>query len=107
MHVIPRQHILISKRIVPMQMAESYAHPFFVVLMVQPPSLFILLCNNMFYSFLVNFGDGPRIWIDNLDDAEGVLNEFAEYFADSSIKKVILLEARTIFSLLLFEKGLS
>ena len=90
-----------------MQMAESYAHPFFVVLMVQPPSLFILLCNNMFYSFLVNFGDGPRIWIDNLDDAEGVLNEFAEYFADSSIKKVILLEARTIFSLLLFEKGLS
>jgi len=73
-----------------MQMAESYAHPFFVALMVHCPlSLILLLFNNIFYSFLVNFGEGPRIWIDNLDDAEGVLNEFAEYFADSSIKKVI------------------
>ncbi len=37
-----------------------------------------------------DFGNGPRIWIDNLDAAEGTLNLFKSYFEDKTILKVLL-----------------
>eukprot|EP01083_Nonionella_stella_P224061 797889_1 len=36
----------------------------------------------------VDFGSGPRLWIDNLDEAEGTLDVFKEYFSDERCKKV-------------------
>ena len=33
---------------------------------------------------------GPNLWIDNMDDARGVLDLFKEYFEDEGIKKVLL-----------------
>ena len=36
----------------------------------------------------MDFGNGPRIWIDNLDECEGTLDEFKDYFEDKNIKKV-------------------
>lgn len=36
----------------------------------------------------VDFGNGSRIFIDNLDAAEGIIEEFRPYFEDPDIKKV-------------------
>uniref|UniRef100_A0A7S0H1P1 DNA-directed DNA polymerase family A palm domain-containing protein n=1 Tax=Amorphochlora amoebiformis TaxID=1561963 RepID=A0A7S0H1P1_9EUKA len=45
-------------------------------------------CATIFCGPNVNFGNGNRLFIDNLDDAEGTLNIFTDYFEDRKIKKV-------------------
>lgn len=48
----------------------------------------IVICATLFIGPDVDFGNGPRLFIDNLDASEGVLNLFKRYFEDASIKKV-------------------
>lgn len=48
----------------------------------------VVTCASIYCGPDVDFGSGPCLWIDNLDSAEGVLDIFADYFNDSSIKKV-------------------
>src|SRR5690242_1905605 len=36
----------------------------------------------------VDFGNGPRIWIDNVEPCNGLLKQFKDYLEDESIKKV-------------------
>ena len=38
----------------------------------------------------VDFGSGPggTLWIDNLDESEGTLHLFSEFFSDAKIRKV-------------------
>lgn len=47
-----------------------------------------MICASIFAGPQFNFGSGPRIWIDNLDSCEGVLDEFKAYFENEAIKKV-------------------
>ncbi len=47
-----------------------------------------VICVSIYVGPDVDFGTGSRVWIDNLDGAEGVLMYFKEYFEDESIKKV-------------------
>jgi len=48
-----------------------------------------IVCATCFCGDDVDFGNGPRLYIDNLDDAEGILlNFFKEYFEDESYRKV-------------------
>jgi len=47
-----------------------------------------VICASIYCGSDVDFGNGPNIWIDNMDDAKGVLNLFQEYFEDEEIKKV-------------------
>lgn len=47
-----------------------------------------VICASIFVGPQFDFGSGPRIWIDNFEECEGVLNEFKPYFGDKSIKKV-------------------
>ena len=46
-------------------------------------SLFFL-CRVVVFVWLIS---GPRLWIDNLDAAEGTLDHFKSYFGDASILK--------------------
>jgi DNA polymerase-1 len=48
----------------------------------------IVTCATVFVGDDVDFGDGPNLWIDNLDAAEGILMLFQDYFEDENIKKV-------------------
>lgn len=50
-----------------------------------------IISASIFVDPSVDFGNGPRLWIDNLDDASGTLEVFKEYFEDESIKKVCML----------------
>mmetsp|Transcript_27035 Transcript_27035/g.43449 ORF Transcript_27035/g.43449 Transcript_27035/m.43449 type:complete len:744 (+) Transcript_27035:58-2289(+) len=45
-------------------------------------------CATIFCGPDVDFGNGPKLFIDNLDDAEGTLDLFQNYFEDIQIKKV-------------------
>ena len=47
-----------------------------------------VICASVYAGPDVDFGSGSRLWIDNLDDAEGTLDLFKEYFEDDRIKKV-------------------
>jgi hypothetical protein len=47
-----------------------------------------VICASIYCGPHVDFGNGPRVWIDNQDDANGTLNLFREYLADPSLKKV-------------------
>ena len=50
----------------------------------------IVTCVSIFGGPDVDFGDGAggALWIDNLGDAAGVLQEFKEWFEDANVKKV-------------------
>lgn len=47
-----------------------------------------VICASIYCGPDINFGSGPKIWIDNLDECEGVLDMFKEYFENENIKKV-------------------
>lgn len=47
-----------------------------------------VICASVYCGPDVDFGTGPNLWIDNMDDARGVLDLFKEYFEDEGIKKV-------------------
>lgn len=47
-----------------------------------------VICASIYCGPKYDFGNGPRIWIDNLDQAQGTLQYFKEYLEDPSIKKV-------------------
>ena len=47
-----------------------------------------VICASIYCGPSHNFGNGSRIWIDNLDQANGTLNYFKDYLQDPSIKKV-------------------
>jgi DNA polymerase-1 len=47
-----------------------------------------VICLSAFCGPLVNFGNGPRLWIDNYGDAEGTLDLFKSYFENADIPKV-------------------
>lgn len=45
-------------------------------------------CLSIFSGPDIDFGNGPRIWVDNLDRAEGTLDCMREFLEDPAIKKV-------------------
>ena len=47
-----------------------------------------MICASIYCGPKHNFGSGSRIWIDNLDEANGTLQYFKEYLEDPTIKKV-------------------
>ena len=47
-----------------------------------------VICASIYCGPKYNFGNGSRIWIDNLDEAHGTLQYFKEYLEDPSIRKV-------------------
>ena len=47
----------------------------------------ICICASAFIGPNVDFGNGPRLFIDNYADSEGVLMEFKEYFEDEEYLK--------------------
>lgn len=47
-----------------------------------------VICASIYCGPDVDFGNGSRIWIDNLGDSEGTLNLFKEYFESEEILKV-------------------
>lgn len=49
-----------------------------------------VICASIYSGPDADFGDGPGsvIWIDNMGDAEGVLQEFKEWFEDPHVAKV-------------------
>ena len=46
-----------------------------------------IICAQVFIGPDVDFGNGPRVFIDNYADADGVIMEFKEYFEDPKYKK--------------------
>ena len=47
-----------------------------------------IFCASIFCGDDVDFGSGPRVWINNLDSAKGVLQVFRQFFEDEKVKKV-------------------
>lgn len=47
-----------------------------------------VICASIYCGEDFDFGNGPRIWIDNLDEAEGTLDLFKEFFEDKKYLKV-------------------
>ncbi|KAK4536371.1 hypothetical protein CDCA_CDCA08G2396 [Cyanidium caldarium] len=47
-----------------------------------------VICLSAYCGPDVDFGNGPRLWIDNSGDAEGIVDEFAGYFGDEVRTKV-------------------
>ena len=47
-----------------------------------------VICLQAFLGMDVPFWDGPRLFVDNFCDAEGILNEFKDYFEDEEMKKI-------------------
>eukprot|EP01117_Protostelium_nocturnum_P015199 TRINITY_DN5861_c0_g1_i1.p1 TRINITY_DN5861_c0_g1~~TRINITY_DN5861_c0_g1_i1.p1 ORF type:complete len:1203 (-),score=391.20 TRINITY_DN5861_c0_g1_i1:7-3588(-) len=47
-----------------------------------------IICMSIYCGPDANFGEGPRIWIDNMGECKGVLDEFKDYLEDETIKKV-------------------
>ena len=47
-----------------------------------------VLCAQCFIGADVDFGNGPRLFIDNYADASGNIELFKEYFEDASMLKV-------------------
>jgi DNA polymerase-1 len=47
-----------------------------------------VICLQVFLGMDTPFWDGPRLFIDNFCDSEGILEEFRDYFLDDSVKKI-------------------
>ena len=47
-----------------------------------------VICASVYSGPDVDFGAGPRLWVDNLDDANGLLEVFRPWFEDETAKKV-------------------
>jgi DNA polymerase-1 len=47
-----------------------------------------IICFSCFAGPDVDFGNGPRLFIDNYADSQGVIEEFKDYFEDSTYLKV-------------------
>ena len=47
-----------------------------------------IICASIYCGEEHDFGNGPRIWIDNLDEAEGTLMLFKDYFENEAYLKV-------------------
>ena len=47
-----------------------------------------VICASVYAGPDVDFGNGPKLWIDNLDEAEGTLDLFKDYFQNNRIRKV-------------------
>eukprot|EP00753_Platysulcus_tardus_P016428 PLAT5692.2.p1 GENE.PLAT5692.2~~PLAT5692.2.p1 ORF type:complete len:796 (-),score=413.96 PLAT5692.2:54-2441(-) len=47
-----------------------------------------VICASIYSGDDVDFGSGPRLWIDNLDDAQGTLALFQPFFSDPEQKLV-------------------
>lgn len=47
-----------------------------------------IICAQCFAGPDIDFGNGPRLFVDNYADAAGLIDEFKEYFEDKSILKV-------------------
>ena len=47
-----------------------------------------VICASVYSGPDIDFGSGPRLWIDNLDDADGVLDVFRPFFSSRKAKKV-------------------
>jgi DNA polymerase-1 len=47
-----------------------------------------VICASLYAGPEVDFGNGPRIYIDNLDSCEGTLDYFKGYFEDEEVMKV-------------------
>lgn len=47
-----------------------------------------VICLSAFCGPQIDFGNGPRLWIDNYGDAEGTLELFKSYFESAEIPKV-------------------
>ena len=47
-----------------------------------------VICLQVFLGMDVPFWDGPRLFIDNFCDCSGLIEEFRDYFADDSMKKI-------------------
>lgn len=47
-----------------------------------------VICASAFIGPEVNFGSGPKLFLDNYGKSQGVLNVFKDYFEDPSIYKV-------------------
>jgi len=45
-------------------------------------------CFSIYCGKKFDFGNGPRLWINNLDDSEGLIDLFEPYFTAEEIKKV-------------------
>ncbi|KAA0167896.1 hypothetical protein FNF31_00224 [Cafeteria roenbergensis] len=46
-----------------------------------------VICASFYCGPEYDFGAGPRVWVDNLGEAEGVLNVFADFLKDPTKKK--------------------
>ncbi len=47
-----------------------------------------VICLSAYLGPNIDFGNGPKLWIDNLGDAEGLIEIFREYFEDPEYLKV-------------------
>eukprot|EP01127_Copromyxa_protea_P021264 TRINITY_DN7269_c0_g1_i1.p1 TRINITY_DN7269_c0_g1~~TRINITY_DN7269_c0_g1_i1.p1 ORF type:complete len:1237 (+),score=291.21 TRINITY_DN7269_c0_g1_i1:29-3739(+) len=47
-----------------------------------------IICLSIYIGPDVDFGNGPRLYIDNLDQCEGTIDHFKAYFEDPTIMKV-------------------
>jgi DNA polymerase I len=47
-----------------------------------------IICSSCFAGPDIDFGNGPRLFIDNYAESEGVIDEFKSYFEDSKYLKV-------------------
>ncbi|PRP82180.1 hypothetical protein PROFUN_10451 [Planoprotostelium fungivorum] len=47
-----------------------------------------IICISIYCGPNVDFGNGPKIWVDNFGECEGVLDEFKPYLEDETIPKV-------------------
>lgn len=48
----------------------------------------VVICASVYSGPNVDYGNGPRLWIDNMDGAEGVLQQFKDVLQDHTLKKV-------------------
>ena len=47
-----------------------------------------VICASVFAGPDLDFGTGPCLWIDNMDDAEGTLDVFKPFLESTALKKV-------------------
>lgn len=57
----------------------------------------VITCISIYCGPTVDFGNGPRLWVDNLGGAQGTLDLFKDYLQDPEIKKVILIVCGYVF----------
>jgi hypothetical protein len=67
-----------------------------------------VICASVYSGPDVDFGNGPYLWIDNIDKADGVLGMFKPFFEDAAVKKVrLVLSSFLVPSPLLISSHLS